>query len=346
MAGPSAEPQRYRALALQTPCHAVNQCPDTASARAAIHASIDRLHAEVVASKQVAGAGVRLVVLPEYVLTGPPLGESLPEWAERAALDPDGAEYRRFGEIASDAGVYLAVNAYETDEHFPGVYFQGCVIFDDAGSVVLRYRRLNSMWSVTPHDVLDRYLEIYGEDSLFPVADTEIGRLAPIASEEILYPEIARCFAVRGAEVFAHSSSEISSALMSPKNVAKQARAQENNAYVVSANTAGRYGTALPAASTDGSSKVVDFRGQVIAAAAEGPSMAAHADIDLNALRAFRGGVGMENMLARQRFELYAPTYSGRSLYPANTVDGVPDRSHFRQTQADVIRRLQDIGVI
>ncbi|WP_206515997.1 nitrilase-related carbon-nitrogen hydrolase [Nocardioides pantholopis] len=339
-------PPRYRALALQTACHAINGCPDTASARSAMLAAVDRIHAEVLTSRATAGQDVKLVVLPEYVLSGPPAGESLPVWAERAALDPDGPEYRRLAEIAQDAGVFLAVNNYETDEHFPGVYFQACVIFGPTGQVLLRYRRLNSMWAVTPHDVLDRYLEIYGEDALFPVADTEIGRLAPIASEEILYPEIARCFAMRGAEVFVHSSSEVASALMTPKNVAKLARALENSAYVVSANTAGLYGTALPPQSGDGSSKIVDHRGLVLAEAAQGPSMAANAEIDLASLRAFRRRVAMENVLARQRFELYAPTYAGTSVHPANTVDGVPDRAHFRSTQESVIRGLEARGII
>lgn len=338
--------ERFRALALQTPCHAVTECADTRAARDAMRVAIDRMHAETVASKATVGSDVRLVVLPEYALTGPPTSESLPVWAERAALDPGGEEYKRLAEMAQDADVYLAVNNYETDEHFPDVYFQACVLFGPTGEVLYRYRRLNSMWTVTPHDVLDRYLAIYGEDSLFPVADTEIGRIAPIASEEVLYPEIARCFAVRGAEIFAHSSSEVASALLSPKNVAKRARAIENSAYVVSANTAGLFGTSLPAASGDGSSQVVDFRGTVIVEATQGPSMAANAEIDLAALRAFRRRVAMENMLARQRFELYAPTYAGRTIHPANTFDGVPERADFRRAQHDVISRLVADGVI
>ena len=104
---------------------------------------------------------------------------------------------------------------------------------------VLRYRRLLSMFAPSPHDVWDRYLDHYGLEGVFPVADTEIGRLAAIASEEILYPEIARALAFRGAEVFVHSSSEIGSPLGTAKDVAKRARAWENMAYVVSANTAG-----------------------------------------------------------------------------------------------------------
>ncbi|WP_378528439.1 nitrilase-related carbon-nitrogen hydrolase [Nocardioides yefusunii] len=337
---------RYRALALQTACHAVNRMETVAQARSAMHASIDRFHDEALASVRTAGADTRLLVLPEYALSGPPNGETLGEWSDRAALDVDGIEYRRFGEMARDLGVHLSVNNYERDEHFPGIYFQACVIFDDAGEVVLRYRRLNSMWAVTPHDVLDRYLEIYGPEALFPVADTAIGRLAPIASEEILYPEIARCFAVRGAEVFVHNSSEVASALPTPKNIAKIARAQENSAWIVSANTAGLFGQGLPPMSGDGSSKIVDHRGFVHAEAASGPSMAANAMIDLGASRAFRRRVAMENVLARQRFELYAPTYAGHVLHPANTVDGVPDRSQFRATQQSVVDALVARGVI
>ena len=73
------------------------------------------------------------------------------------------------------------------------------------------------------------------------------------------------------------NSSEVASALMSPKNVAKLARAQENSSYVISANTAGLYGSGLPAMSGDGSSKIVDHRGLVLAEAAQYASMAANA---------------------------------------------------------------------
>ena len=93
---------------------------------------------------------------------------------------------------------------------------------------------------------------LVGLDGVFPVAKTEIGNLAAIASEEILYPEIARAHALRGAEIFVHSSSEIGSPMATPKMIAKRARAFENLTYVISANTAGILDTALPEASADG----------------------------------------------------------------------------------------------
>ena len=74
--------------------------------------------------------------------------------------------------------------------------------------------------------------------------------------------------------------------------------------------------------------------------------MAANAELDLEGLRAFRRRVGMENMLARQRFELYASTYANYTFHPANTVDGVPEREAFRRAQQSVIDRLAADGII
>ena len=106
------------------------------------------------------GADTRLVVLPEYFLTGFPLGESFEEWSQKACLEVGGAEYEALGRIAQDNGIFLAGNAYELDSQFSGLYFQVSFILDPSGDVILRYRRLNSMFSPTPHDVWDRYREI------------------------------------------------------------------------------------------------------------------------------------------------------------------------------------------
>jgi predicted amidohydrolase len=342
----------YRALALQVACHAVNRCADPASARARMGDSIERIARQVRAAKGFLGPDVRLVVLPEYFLTGYPLGESIPAWSAKAALDPDGPEYAALGRIAADNDLFLAGNAYETDPAFPDLYFQSSFVLDPSGRTVLRYRRLLSMFAPTPHDVWDRYLELYGLEGVFPVADTEIGRLAAIASEEILYPEIARALALRGAEVFVHSTSEVGSTRLTPKDVAKRARAIENLAYVVSANTGGFAEADLPAQSTDGMSKVVDYLGEVRIEAGFGESAVACADIDLAALRRYRRRPGMGNLLSRQRLELFAPVYGGSPVYPANTLlDAAgrvvtPERSHFLATQRAVIERLARLGLV
>ena len=57
--------------------------------------------------------------------------------------------------------------------------------------------------SVTPHNVWDKWIELYGRslDAFYPVADTEIGRLGFLMANEGSYPENARGLAMNGAEV-------------------------------------------------------------------------------------------------------------------------------------------------
>lgn len=333
---------RYKALALQITCDAVNGCTTRATAMSQMLRTCDGIARQIRASKSFIGQDTRLVVLPEYFLSGFPMGESIAEWQDKACLEAGDTVFQALGEIASANQIYLSGNAYELDIHFPDLYFQSSFVISPDGNVILRYRRLNSMFAPTPHDVWDEYLRIYGLEAVFPVADTEIGRLACIASEEILYPEIARCLMMRGAEVFLHSSSEAGSPLLTQKNVAKLARSIENIAYTVSANSAGIRGIDIPMASTDGSSKIVHFEGHVLAEAGPGESMVANATLDLEALRAARLRPGMSNFIARQRYELYAESYARHQAYPANTLSGKAQvtRAHFAQTLRGTIEKL------
>ncbi|MFP4518878.1 MAG: nitrilase-related carbon-nitrogen hydrolase [Oceanicaulis sp.] len=348
----SSPPPVYTALALQTLCEAVNSHAAREDARAAMLASIQRMRAEIAGSIAFIGPEVKLVVLPEYALTGFPMRETAEQWRAKAAIDADGPEFEAMAKVALDFGIFLAWNGYETDPHFPDLYFQACVVIDPSGAQVLRYRRLISMYAPSPYDVLDPYLDAYGEASLFPVANTEIGRLAAVASEEILYPEIARLHAVRGAEVFVHSSSEVSSPQTTPKNIAKQARAIENLAYVVSANTGGMTGTPIPVASADRGSKIVDPRGLIIAEAATGPSMCAYGEVDVGQVRRLRRKTAMGNLLARQPMALYAREYAKADIHPEGSLLDeagavkTPEKSFYRDRQSEVIEALAKRGVI
>jgi len=331
---------RYKALALQTTCHALNRLDDVQIARDALVENIRRVGRQVQASKQFIGPDLHLVVLPEYFATGFPMEESLELWREKACLSVEEDAFGEIRRIALDNGIYLSGNFYEADPHFPNCYFQSGFILGPKGETLLLYRRLNSMFAVTPYDVLDQYLEIYGWDSLFPVVETPIGRLACIASEEILYPEIARCLMMNGAEVFCHHTSEVSSPMPTQKHIAKLARAIENMAYVVSANSASIRGTSFPEASTDGRSQIVQFDGLVLTEAGQGESMVAHATLDIGALRHQRERPGMANFISRQRNALFAKEYARHEFYPPNTWKPGFQKAEFLEIQRRVIRQL------
>lgn len=346
----------YAAVAMQLTARSLEQCADTASARAQILAHIGDVEGQIRGAKvfieQFQGRPVRLAVLPEYLFTSYPGRIGISEFAALAAFAADGPEYAALGSVAQRLGLFLAGNAYESDAHFPGFYFQTSFLIDPAGAVVLRYRRLLSMFAPSPHDLWDAYLDRYGLDGVFPVADTAIGRIAAIASEEILYPEIARALAFRGAELFVHSSSEIGSPLGTAKDVAKRARAFENMAYVVSANTAGIAGCALPLASADGGSQIVGPNGKLIAQSLSGETFTAFGEIDIAHLRGLRRVPAMVNSLARQRPGLFAQVYAEATGQEANAMLGadgtpqVPARDHFLRAQQDVIDKLSRAGVI
>jgi len=352
-----SETANYSAMAMQLTARSLERLPDAAAARAAVLEHIGEVEGQIRTSsifvQQYSGKSVKLCVLPEYLFTSYPGRISIPDFAERVGFAANGPEYEALGGVAERLGMFLAGNAYETDEAFPDFYFQTCFIVAPSGEVVLRYRRLLSMFAPSPHDVWEAYLDKYGLEGVFPVARTEIGNLAAIASEEILYPEIARALALRGAEIFCHSSSEVGSPIATNKDIAKQARAFENLAYVVSSNTAGISGTSMPLSSAEGNSQVVDWKGRVIAQSGDGETFTAFAQIDLAALREGRQTPAMTNYLARQRPALFAEAYAAAAepFRGANGMiqDGkpaVPDRDYFRRAQAEVIERLNKAGVI
>ena len=353
--GAVTDPQSYAAVAMQLTARSIDPALPRADASARMIAHIGEVEAAIRSAaifiQQYGGRPVRLAVLPEYLFTSYPGRVTIPAFAASVAWDMNGPEYAALGAAAGRLGVHIAGNAYERDPAFPDFYFQTSFVVGPTGDVVLRYRRLMSMFAPSPHDVWDAYLDRYGLDGVFPVARTPIGNLAAIASEEILYPEIARALALRGAELFVHSSSEIGSPQATHKDIAKRARAIENMAYVVSANTAGIAGTAMPLASADGNSQVVDWRGRILAQSGDGETFTAFADIDMAALRAGRRTPGMTNYLSRQRPALFAATYAEADVHRPNGMMAagrphVPERDYFLRAQAEVLERLDRAGII
>ncbi len=346
-------PEPYLAAALQMRAWSVEQAADARAAREGMLAQIARLDRELRGFKGFAerysGQRLRLVVLPEYLFSSFETGR-VPDFRARGAWDMDGPEYRALGAVAKGHGLYLAGNAYETDPHFPEVHFQTSFIVSDEGRVILRYRRLYSLFTPSPHDLWTAYRRHYGPEDIFPVADTPIGRLGCVASEEILYPELSRALALKGAEILLHSSSEQGAMMATPKQIARRARAFESIAYVVSANTAGIDGGGIAGDSADGNSAIVDWRGLVLVDSLSGENGNAFAEIDLGAVRRARAKPGMANTLARQRPELFRDLYA-TPVWPADTLmegDGVraPRRGEQQAILEEVIARRRAAGLI
>ena len=164
-------PETYAAVAMQLAARSIEKCQDRTAARKQMMDMIGEVETKIRSSsifiQQYAGSPVKMVVLPEYLLTSYPGRISIPDFADKAALEVEGPEYEAMGAMAERLGMFIAGNAYEVDDNFPGLYFQACFIIAPTGEVVLRYRRLNSMFAPTPHDVWSKYLDIYGSGRRF-----------------------------------------------------------------------------------------------------------------------------------------------------------------------------------
>ncbi len=264
---------------------------------------------------------VRLVVFPEFAHAAPVFATAS-ELIEKLAVEIPNEHTDRLEKKAKEHGIYIQSGSMlEVDPRWKGAIFNTTCLIGPEG-ILYKYRKVNT-WipyevHTSPHDI-DGY-----DEELFPVADTDIGRLGCAICYDWLFPEALRQLAANGAEVLIRVS-----AYMDPWNatppmdwwtVINRARAIENMAYVVAANQAASLHQ-YPPYSWSGGSQVVDFEGRLLADASPGPGeRIVVAPVDISALRHERQTRRGHHMLAHLRTDAY-PVYK-RSIYPPAEVKG------------------------
>jgi predicted amidohydrolase len=301
---------------------------------------------------------VRLVALPEGGLQGftdEVMDMDHAEYAREIAIDIPGPETDALGRIAREWGVFLIATAKARHEEFPDRFFNCGFVLDPDGQVVLRHHKVVPLLpvehTVTPHNVWDRWIELYGAnlDAFYPVADTEIGRIGIMMANEASYPENARGLAMNGAEIlyrgpFPHRSSDAFT-------VQNRARALDNNCYVLGMNLGPYFLTPDSDVGIDcggGQSTICDYLGRVIGELSySGTSSWVHGTIDIEAQRHFRTRAKWGSWMKDLTTEQYRLIYE-RELYPRNLyLDSAPLKHE--EYQRDVIeaqsRKLVDEGI-
>jgi predicted amidohydrolase len=224
----------WRATCIQMRSSIASLADGRKAARKIIDDNLDRA-VTLIASACNSERSPDVVVIPEFALQGPPHGETPDEWIDKACEPIPGTITQRLQELARRKGIFIAGNQFDTDARWPGRVFNTCFLIDRAGDVILKFRRINTAMWTSPHDFMDAYLAEVGLEGAFPVAETELGRIAVIACGEIAVPEVARVFMMRGAEILLHPTNDEGNAGL---EAAKVARAAENMCFVVSANVA------------------------------------------------------------------------------------------------------------
>ncbi|QEH32797.1 Formamidase [Aquisphaera giovannonii] len=261
---------------------------------------------------------VRLVVFPEFAHAAP-VYETAEELADKLAVPIPNEHTDAYARKARERGIFIQTGTFlEVDPGWPGSVFNTTCLIGPEG-LLSRYRKVNPWlpWEVhaSPHD-LPGY-----DEPLFPVVETEIGRLGAAICYDWLFPEAIRALALQGAEVLIRVSAYMDPWGATPPmdwwTLFNRARAAENFAYVVAANQAASAAN-YPPFSWPGGSMIVDYDGRILAQADPGPGeKIVVGPIDLASLRAERARRRGHHLLSHIRAEAYTSLYAAPIHPPA-----------------------------
>ncbi len=273
---------------------------------------------------------VRLAVLPEYFLQGvttPGKGEDgIREFMDKA-IRIDGPEMQRLGAKATEYDIYISGGGIiEVTDEFPDRWFNTAFIIGPDGSLALRYHKWHVNASLglgsSPHDLFDEYGKAYGNSirDLFPVIDTEIGKLGTMTCHDGATPEVSRALAFNGCEVLCHPG-----AIQEVEGVSepwdfwrftRRTRAHDNMMYLLCSNWGKvNYGY-YPKAFCPGHSMMIDYTGMVMREAPYPEEQIIAATVDIEALRRHRT-VTNHNTWIDVRTEAFREIYA-EPIYPPN----------------------------
>lgn len=293
----------------------------------------------------------RLAVFPEYFMQGvttPGKGEHGIDSFMKKAIELDGPEMRILGDKAREYNIYIAGGGVvEKLPQFPDRWFNSAFIIGPSGDVVLRYHKWHIPASIglgcSPHDVLDEYREAFGADikSLFPVIDTDIGKLGTMTCHDGCTPEVSRALGYNGCEVICHPV-----ALQEVEGVSepwdfwrftRRTRAHDNMAYVLGSNWGSVEYDYYPEAFCPGNSFAIDYTGMVMREAPYPREQVIGATIDIESLREHRSRSN-HNTWIDVRTEGFKEIYEN-PMYPPNRFPkGKPARN-----LADKLEPVEDV---
>lgn len=215
--------------------------------------TLERRVAEV-RDQVVAHRAADLVVLPELWPTGYfAFGDY-----EGTAEPLNGPTARTLSEAARTAGVHL--HAGSVVERGPdGRLYNTSLLFGPDGALLQAYRKFH----LFGHQSRETALLSHGDTLL--AQGTAVGRVGLAACYDLRFPELFRVLAEDGAEVFAVIAAW-PSARIAHWRLLLQARALENQAWVLACNASGRQGET----ELGGHSMAVDPWGRVVAEAGAG----------------------------------------------------------------------------
>ena len=211
--------------------------------------------------------GTNLIVFPELMTSG---YEGTPEmFQELAETLPNGESMQVMGALAKKHHVHIIYGFPERDPVLTDVLYNAAVLINSDGIAVGTYRKVH------PFADEKRWCRAGCE---VPVFDTEIGKIGIMICWDTGFPEIARCCALKGADLLVVSTNW-EDPYADDWDLITKARAFDNTLHLVAANRIGDDGKTL---SFFGHSKIMGPTGREIAALDERKEGYISAELDLS----------------------------------------------------------------
>ena len=318
-------------------CVAISPIAYNISKRSDISRNLDNVEMMIDAAIGISDINmpVKLVALPEGALTG--FGDEAFDLdhvmcANEFFIEVPGPESERLAAYAKRYRTYII---FQCKARLPHVikdrFFNMMYVIDPEGKVVHQAAK-NHVWSrersCVPHDVYDRWVELYGDgiDAFYPVLKTEdIGNIGTICCSDGEYPEAVRAMAMQGAEVvYRPSEAMMMTGSGSGKGgswmIQNQGHAEFNSLYMICPNIGPVYPhpkAEFPANISGGNSHIVDYRGEIMSYQNNNANTFVAAILDVEALRSFRTMNMNSNWLKDLRTELFKKMYNA-PIFPKN----------------------------
>lgn len=310
-----------------------------------------------ITERAAAGPSTRLLCFPEFFLHGQGgYGHRTPHTFERISISLPGPEADQLGEFCMKNKVYIAGSALESDPKFPGRVFNCAFIINDSGDIIHRYRKIHcaDVWGFfpdcTPGSIYKQYVDTYGYDYLFPVADTPLGKIATMVCFDHTVGETPRMLAQMGAEVIVHCTSDPHGVDRTPWELTRLTRAFENTCYILAPRNGGEYldpEGVHPSVLERGYSRMIHFDGTVMGEIDTAGRAFMSGNVDLVELRKARRNLTWMNSLIWDDPTVYMDKYAEKIGMPLDVWAGDPYVNPYRgyKQLRQVLQRYNKDGV-
>ncbi len=207
-----------------------------------------------------------LIVFPELMTTG--YEATKDEFQALGEVVPYGESQIFMGELAEKYNIHIIYGFVERDPLLTDILYNAAILIDNRGVALGTYRKVHpfdgeKMWCRAGNN--------------FPVFDTEIGKLGIMICWDTAFPEVARTYALKGADLLIVSTNW-EKPYEQDWDLITKARAFDNTLHLVAANRIGDDKTL----GFFGRSKIISPIGEEIAALNEEVEGIISAEIDLS----------------------------------------------------------------